>query len=168
MPRMLLAADGIGKTYVGEKGAQVEAIGSVSFSVREGEFVAIVGPSGCGKTTLLRTIAGLLKPSRGEVNFEGRTYRRVPDGFGIVFQEYNRSLFPWLSVRKNVEFGLQALPKPGAHRAGHRGAPAGAPHRRRGPVSVAAVRRHAATGGDRPGAGNASPGAADGRAVRVA
>ena len=107
----LLTADGIGKTYIGEKGTQVEAIGSVSFSVREGEFVAIVGPSGCGKTTLLRTIAGLLKPSRGEVNFEGRTYRKVPDGFGIVFQEYNRSLFPWLSVRRNIEFGLQALPK---------------------------------------------------------
>ena len=105
----LLRANGIGKTYLGERGARVEAIGSVSFSVREGEFVAIVGPSGCGKTTLLRTIAGLLKPSRGEVSFDGQQVRKVPDGFGIVFQEYNRSLFPWLSVRKNVEFGLRRL-----------------------------------------------------------
>ena len=83
----------------------------MSFSVRQGEFVAIVGPSGCGKTTLLRTIAGLLKPSRGTVEFDGQAIRKVPDGFGIVFQEYNRSLFPWLSVRKNVEFGLSALPR---------------------------------------------------------
>ncbi|PKH38989.1 NitT/TauT family transport system ATP-binding protein [Nocardioides alpinus] len=108
---VLLSADGIGKTYVGEKGAQVEAIGDVSFTVAEGEFVAIVGPSGCGKTTLLRTIAGLLKPSRGEIRFDDKAVRRVPDGFGIVFQEYNRSLFPWLTVRKNVEFGLKDLPR---------------------------------------------------------
>ncbi len=109
-PTLLRAAE-VGKTYVGEKGAKVEAIGSVSFSVREGEFVAIVGPSGCGKTTLLRTIAGLLMPSRGSITFEGQAIRKVPDGFGIVFQEYNRSLFPWLSVRKNVEFGLSDLPR---------------------------------------------------------
>ncbi len=106
----LLSADRIGKTYLSERGEATEAIGSVSFTVRETEFVAIVGPSGCGKTTLLRTIAGLLKPSRGEIRFEGQTIRKVPEGFGIVFQEYNRSLFPWLSVRKNVEFGLRALP----------------------------------------------------------
>ncbi len=107
----LLSVGGIGKTYLGEKGARTEAIGSVTFSVRQGEFVAIVGPSGCGKTTLLRTIAGLLRPSRGEVLFEGRAVRKVPDGFGIVFQDYNRSLFPWLHVRTNVEFGLRALPR---------------------------------------------------------
>jgi len=106
---VLLSAHEVGKTYVGEKGARVEAIGSVSFAVREGEFVAIVGPSGCGKTTLLRTIAGLLKPSSGEVRFDDQPISKVPDGFGIVFQEYNRSLFPWLSVRKNVEFGLTGL-----------------------------------------------------------
>ncbi len=111
----LLQADEVGKTYVGEKGASTEAIGSVSFSVREGEFVAIVGPSGCGKTTLLRTIAGLLKPSRGALTFEGQPIRKVPEGFGIVFQEYNRSLFPWLSVRKNVEFGLSGLPRQKRH-----------------------------------------------------
>ncbi|GAA3289321.1 ABC transporter ATP-binding protein [Streptomyces cinereospinus] len=111
----LLRADGIGKTYTGEKGTRTEAIGSVSFTVGDGEFVAIVGPSGCGKTTLLRTIAGLLKPSRGELTFDGQPIRKVPDGFGIVFQEYNRSLFPWLSVRKNVEFGLHGLSRQERH-----------------------------------------------------
>ena len=111
----LLQADEVGKTYVSEKGASTEAIGSVSFSVREGEFVAVVGPSGCGKTTLLRTIAGLLQPSRGELTFQGQPVTSVPDGFGVVFQEYNRSLFPWLSVRDNVEFGLRNLSRKMRH-----------------------------------------------------
>ncbi|MFB7652477.1 MULTISPECIES: ABC transporter ATP-binding protein [unclassified Streptomyces] len=111
----LLRADGIGKTYVSERGTRTEAIGSVSFTLSEGEFVAIVGPSGCGKTTLLRTIAGLLKPSHGELTFDGQPIRKVPDRFGIVFQEYNRSLFPWLSVRKNVEFGLSGLSRQERH-----------------------------------------------------
>ncbi len=106
---VLLSAREVGKTFTGDRGAHTEAIGSVSFSARQGEFVAIVGPSGCGKTTLLRTIAGLLRPTRGTVEFDGRTVRRVPDGFGVVFQEYNRSLFPWLSVQDNVEFGLARL-----------------------------------------------------------
>lgn len=108
----LLRADQIGKTYTGEKGAKVEAIGSVSFSVREGEFVAIVGPSGCGKKTLLSTMAGLLSRAAGTVTFEGEPIRRVPDGFGVVFQEYDHSLFPSLSVRKNVQSGVSDLPRP--------------------------------------------------------
>jgi NitT/TauT family transport system ATP-binding protein len=106
---VLLRADGVGKTFVGERGQRTDAIGSVTLSAREGEFVAVVGPSGCGKTTLLRTIAGLLRPDRGVVEFAGQPVRKVPDGFGIVFQDYNRSLFPWLSVRHNVEFGLSKL-----------------------------------------------------------
>jgi len=110
-PEVLLRAEGVSKTFVGERGAQTKAIGSVSFEARKGEFVAIVGPSGCGKTTLLRCLAGLLQPDRGGVRFDGADVRRVPEGFGIVFQEYNRSLFPWLSVRHNVEFGLKGLPR---------------------------------------------------------
>ena len=108
---VLLSAHEVGKTFAGDNGTHTEAIGSVSFSAREGEFVAIVGPSGCGKTTLLRTIAGLLRPTRGSIEFDGQPVRRVPDGFGVVFQEYNRSLFPWLSVHHNVEFGLANLPR---------------------------------------------------------
>jgi len=105
----LLSVSGVGKTFVGERGARTEAIGEVSFNAWEGEFVAIVGPSGCGKTTLLRCLAGLLRPDRGTVVFAGSEVSSVPKRFGIVFQEYNRSLFPWLSVTKNVEFGLSGL-----------------------------------------------------------
>ena len=53
--------------------------------------------------------AGLLRPTQGTIEFDGGPVRRVPDGFGVVFQEYNRSLFPWLSVQRNVEFGLTEL-----------------------------------------------------------
>lgn len=105
----ILEISGVGKDYPDGRGVPVPAVGSVTFSAREGEFVAIVGPSGCGKTTLLRTVAGLLRPDRGSVNYAGAPCNRVPDGFGIVFQEYNRSLFPWLKVQENVEFGLAAL-----------------------------------------------------------
>ncbi|MGP3533644.1 ABC transporter ATP-binding protein [Microbacterium sp. RD1] len=111
----LLEVRDVGKSYPDTKGVPVPAVGSVSFSARAGEFVAIVGPSGCGKTTLLRCLAGILRPDQGGVTFDGAAVARVPEGFGVVFQEYNRSLFPWLRVQENVEFGLHGLPR--GHRA---------------------------------------------------
>lgn len=79
----------------------------IGFAVAGGELLAIVGPSGSGKTTLLRSVAGLLAPSEGEVRVAGATVRGVPDGMAIVFQDYARSLFPWMSVRANVELPLR-------------------------------------------------------------
>ncbi len=84
-----------------------EALRAVSFDVIRGEFVAIVGPSGCGKSTLLRVVAGLLSPTAGTVEFDGRPVLGVGDGLGMVFQDYGRSLFPWLRVQANVEFPLK-------------------------------------------------------------
>jgi NitT/TauT family transport system ATP-binding protein len=81
------------------------AIGDVDFTVAEREFVSVVGPSGCGKTTLLKCIAGLLAPTSGDVILEGN---RV---MALVFQEYSRSLMPWLSVRKNVALPLRRRSK---------------------------------------------------------
>ncbi|HEY7463386.1 MAG TPA: ABC transporter ATP-binding protein [Candidatus Limnocylindria bacterium] len=86
------------------------AIHDVSFSVAEAEFVSVVGPSGSGKTTLLRCIAGLQQPTAGEVRIRGRTVRDVPEELAIVFQDYGRSLFPWMTVRHNVELPLRHLP----------------------------------------------------------
>lgn len=83
-----------------------EAIGSLSFDVREGEFVSIVGPSGAGKTTLLRCLSGLLQPSGGTVRLLGEPVDGVPPGMAMVFQDYSRSLFPWLTVEANVRFPL--------------------------------------------------------------
>jgi NitT/TauT family transport system ATP-binding protein len=83
------------------------AIEQVSFQVAQGEIVAIVGPSGCGKSTLLRCVAGLIRPTSGQVVLEGRSVTRVPDRLGVVFQDYSRSLYPWLSVRDNVALPLR-------------------------------------------------------------
>jgi NitT/TauT family transport system ATP-binding protein len=79
----------------------------VSFSIEEGEFVCVVGPSGCGKTTLLKCIAGLLRPSSGEVLLRGAPVTGPPERMALVFQEYSRSLMPWMSVRSNVLLPLR-------------------------------------------------------------
>jgi NitT/TauT family transport system ATP-binding protein len=97
-------------------GRRVEAIGDLTFSVPEGQFACVVGPSGCGKTTLLRVIAGLLPPTSGDVRVQGRAVTAPPPGLAVVFQEYGRSLFPWLRVRDNVELPLRAQRMPKARR----------------------------------------------------
>jgi NitT/TauT family transport system ATP-binding protein len=97
----------IGVTY-GRGDDAVEAIADVSFTVNPGEFLCVVGPSGCGKTTLLKAIAGLLTPGHGEVFVQDKRVTRPLPGLALVFQEYTRSLMPWLSVKKNVTFPLAA------------------------------------------------------------
>ncbi len=88
-------------------GQAVHALGPIDFSIKKGEFFAVVGPSGCGKSTLLELIAGLTPPTAGTIEFEGRPIgQEIPDGIGVVFQE--DACFPWLNVRDNVEFGLRA------------------------------------------------------------
>jgi ABC-type Fe3+/spermidine/putrescine transport system ATPase subunit len=85
----------------------VPALADVSLDVDEGEFVCFLGPSGCGKTTLLRIIAGLEKPDSARLLLGGRDLARIPArarNFGIVFQSY--SLFPNLSVARNIAYGL--------------------------------------------------------------
>ena len=83
------------------------ALSGVTFDVAAGEFVAIVGPSGCGKTTLLRLLCGLIGPSAGTVHLDGRLVTSPPPEAAIVFQDYSRSLFPWLTVFRNVMFPLR-------------------------------------------------------------
>jgi NitT/TauT family transport system ATP-binding protein len=91
------------------------AIGDLDFTIGEREFVCVVGPSGCGKTTLLKCMSGLLEPTGGEVVLNGSPVTRPPEEMALVFQEYSRSLMPWLSVRKNV--GLPLRHKSKAERA---------------------------------------------------
>ncbi len=83
------------------------AIRGLTFRVEAREFLCVVGPSGCGKTTLLRCMSGLLPASAGEVVLDGRVVTSPPPEMALVFQEYGRSLFPWLTVRQNVAFPLR-------------------------------------------------------------
>ncbi|GAA4587900.1 ABC transporter ATP-binding protein [Planotetraspora phitsanulokensis] len=111
----MLDVRGLQKVYNG--GArQVEAIRDLTFTLSAGELVCLVGPSGCGKTTLLKCIGGLLTPTSGEVLLQGRRVTGPPPGMAVVFQEYGRSLFPWLRVGENVELPLRQKGLPKARR----------------------------------------------------
>jgi NitT/TauT family transport system ATP-binding protein len=103
-----LSVRGIGKTYMPRRGEAHEAISEISFDAREREFVCIVGPSGAGKTTLLRCLAGLLTPTKGSVLFGQREVSAPPAEVAVVFQDYSRSLFPWLTVAGNIALPLKA------------------------------------------------------------
>ncbi|MGJ3507798.1 ABC transporter ATP-binding protein [Enemella sp. A6] len=86
------------------------AVRSITADVPAHKISVIVGPSGCGKSTLLRIISGLDKPTSGQVEFEGDPVTSVPEGLAMVFQDYSRSLFPWMRVSKNVAFPIKSLP----------------------------------------------------------
>ncbi|MFG2026168.1 ABC transporter ATP-binding protein [Streptomyces sp. NPDC048825] len=102
----MLDVRGLKKVYEGS-GRRVEAVRDLTFTVDAGELVCLVGPSGCGKTTLLKCMGGLLTPTSGEVVLDGRPVSGPPPGMAFVFQEYGRSLFPWMRVRDNVELPLK-------------------------------------------------------------
>ncbi len=86
---------------------RVLAVDNVNLSIEEGQFVCFVGPSGCGKSTILNIIAGLEKPTEGELVLNGQSvFETGPDRI-MVFQE--NALFPWLTVIDNVEFGLKMV-----------------------------------------------------------
>lgn len=94
----------------GTGNARVEAVKSVSVTVQPSEFVSLIGPSGCGKSSMLSIVAGFMKPTSGTATLDGVPIRKPGSERGVVFQQY--SLFPWLSVRKNVEFGLRMASVP--------------------------------------------------------
>jgi ABC-type nitrate/sulfonate/bicarbonate transport system ATPase subunit len=98
-----IALSGVRKRYQTSKGP-LPVIGGLDLSVADGEFIAIVGPSGCGKTTLLNIVAGFERPDDGEVTVDG-VRRNGPSPQGIVISQRG-SVFPWLTVRQNLMFGL--------------------------------------------------------------
>jgi NitT/TauT family transport system ATP-binding protein len=109
-----LVCQNVGKIWSSPAGLSVTALKGVDLTVHHGEFVAILGPSGCGKSTLLELIAGLEPVSSGRIMFDGKAVTGPERGAVMVFQEH--SLFPWLSVRDNVGFGLSVKGVPKAER----------------------------------------------------
>lgn len=81
------------------------AVENVNLTVGDGEFLSIVGPTGCGKSTILNAIAGLLKPSVGEVSIDGAAVKDVQNNIGYLFQQ--DALLPWKMAYENVELGLR-------------------------------------------------------------
>jgi NitT/TauT family transport system ATP-binding protein len=97
--------DGVSRHFPSSHGGQLAALEDINLEVLPGEFLCIVGPSGCGKSTLLHLIAGLDRPSAGEIWLDGRKVEGPGPDRILLFQELG--LFPWLTARENVEFGLR-------------------------------------------------------------
>ncbi|HLG21391.1 MAG TPA: ABC transporter ATP-binding protein [Candidatus Manganitrophaceae bacterium] len=100
-----LKVEKVSKSF-NQNGVLTPALKEISFSVQEGEFVALVGPSGSGKSTLLRILNGLIPSTEGVVLYRGKALRSVNLDSAMVFQSF--ALFPWLTVLGNVELGLEA------------------------------------------------------------
>jgi NitT/TauT family transport system ATP-binding protein len=103
----VLSVRGLSKSYRTPDGDRL-VLDGIDIEVRQGEFLCIVGPSGAGKTTLLRCMSGLLAPSRGAVFLDGQEITKPPTSLAVVFQDYSRSLMPWLSVEHNVMLPLRS------------------------------------------------------------
>jgi len=101
---VVLLADGLCRTF-DAGGSAVTALADVSIEVRKREFISVIGPSGCGKSTLIRILAGLDYPTGGAIYLDGNPVAGPGADRGMVFQNY--TLFPWLTVEKNVMFGLK-------------------------------------------------------------
>ena len=110
-----LRIENVALRFAPRDGRAITALENISLDVEENEFSVIVGPSGCGKTSLLRLVAGLTRPSEGAIYLDGRPVTRPGKDRGMVFQSY--TLFPWLTVRENVEFGLKVAGIAAAERA---------------------------------------------------
>lgn len=94
----------VGLTYSGSAGS-VRALEDINMKVEPREFVSVIGPSGCGKTTLMNVVAGFLEPTQGRVLIDDEVVKGPGPDRCVVFQQY--AVFPWLTVRENVEFGLK-------------------------------------------------------------
>ena len=118
-PKLKLDVRELSHTYVTANSEKIPAIENVNFTVADkpgtGEIVVFLGPSGCGKSSILKCVAGLVDPTRGEVYAKGKRVEGTSRDRGMVFQQYTS--FAWLTVLKNVEYGLRLNGVPRKHRA---------------------------------------------------
>ena len=112
---VIVQAESVTKTFTTPDGHALPVLEGVSFTLSEGEIVALLGKSGSGKSTLLRCVAGLISPSSGSVSYRGTPLTGANPGVSMVFQTF--ALLPWLTVRQNVELGLEARGVAGGERA---------------------------------------------------
>lgn len=106
----LCEARGVSHEFHLPTGKSLTVLEGVDLAIGPNEVVAVLGPSGCGKSTLLRILAGLLRPSRGAVLYHGKPLAGLNPGVAIVFQSF--ALYPWLTVRENVQTVLEARGTP--------------------------------------------------------
>ena len=112
---MYLTLNSVNKRFDGANNRgrhQKETLKDISFEAAQGEFLCIVGPSGCGKSTLLNLVAGLVRPTSGEIVLDGKKITGPGAERAVMFQE--AALYPWLNVIENIIFGLQATGCPKA------------------------------------------------------
>ncbi|MGO1768513.1 MAG: ABC transporter ATP-binding protein [Microbacterium sp.] len=107
----MLTVESVSKRY-GDPATGTLAVSDLTFTIEEGRIVTMVGPSGCGKTTVLKLMAGLLKPTGGRVSIDGEAISGPPEQIALVFQDYANSLYPWMRVAENVAFPLRRLRLP--------------------------------------------------------
>src|ERR1700761_6963993 len=112
---VIVQAESVTKTFSTPDGRALPVLDGVSFTLSEGEIVALLGKSGSGKSTLLRCVAGLIAPTAGTVSYRGTPLTGANPGVAMVFQTF--ALLPWLTVQQNVELGLEARGVPPAERA---------------------------------------------------
>ncbi|MBQ8238729.1 MAG: ABC transporter ATP-binding protein [Oscillospiraceae bacterium] len=104
--KVVLKLEGVSKSFAKVENDEVtHALSAVNATMESGEFISLVGPSGCGKSTILRLVAGLIHPTTGTVTVDGREVEGPSPERGMVFQK--PTLFPWLTVEKNIGFSLQ-------------------------------------------------------------
>jgi NitT/TauT family transport system ATP-binding protein len=105
-PEILCELRNVGKAFPQGTGPPLRVLEGISLAIRPNEVVALLGPSGCGKSTILRILAGLTRPTSGEVLYHGAPLTGLNPGVGFVFQSF--ALFPWMTVTQNVEAVLAA------------------------------------------------------------
>ncbi|MDO9440702.1 MAG: ABC transporter ATP-binding protein [Beijerinckiaceae bacterium] len=107
----IISCDRLGKIYLDNSGREVVAFEDISLKIARGDFVTVIGPSGCGKTSLLFMLAGFESKTSGAMLIEGEPIKGPGADRAVVFQEY--ALFPWLNLRRNIEYGPRekAMPR---------------------------------------------------------
>lgn len=104
--KVTLEIENVSKSFAKVENDEVtHALNEINLTVKSGEFVSLVGPSGCGKSTILRLVAGLIMPTTGRLTVDGKEITEPSPERGMMFQK--STLFPWLTVEKNIAFSLK-------------------------------------------------------------